>query len=423
MMSIETIEKLKLIASDGVMGDSFGGSVAISGDYAIVGARGDDDKGENSGSAYIFKKDVNGNFTQTDKLTASDGAYSDSFGGSVAIDGDYVVVGAVGDDDNGNRSGSAYIFKNDGNGNFSEIAKLTASDGSSKDRFGENIAIDGKYVIISAPRNKSAYIFKNDGNGNFSEIAILRIPHVPLGLNVDISNKYAAVTTQSAVGAIPGSAYIFERDNHDNFNQIAKLDGSTSGYDAYGCDVKISGKYVIVGAMGDDAAYGSAYLYKNMGGSNFIQIDTLIPSERTEGDRFGDSVDMHNNYIVIGAGNHGLEHYHHSGNNTGAAFIFKNDGSSNFSEIAKLTASDGAAKDGLGRSVAVCSDYAIAGASRNDENGEDSGAAYIYATNSISMLSKPHWNWRARHLFVHPMDLVTHNPIRYIYSIFKKNFR
>jgi hypothetical protein len=102
----------KLLASDGAADDVFGHSVSISGNYAIVGAMGDDDNGNESGSAYIYYKDRGGtgNWGEVKKITASDGAADDSFGESVSISGNYATVGAYVDDDNGTNSGSAYIF-------------------------------------------------------------------------------------------------------------------------------------------------------------------------------------------------------------------------------------------------------------------------------------------------------------------------
>ncbi len=107
--SLIGVEQAKLLASDGVASDRFGYSVSISGDTALVGAYGDDDKGSSSGSAYVFVRsgDV---WTQQQKLLASDGAENDAFGDSVSIGGDTALVGAYGDDDKGSLSGSAYVF-------------------------------------------------------------------------------------------------------------------------------------------------------------------------------------------------------------------------------------------------------------------------------------------------------------------------
>jgi hypothetical protein len=100
----------KILASDGEANDCFGRSVSINGDYAIIGAYGDDDNGFLSGSAYIFKR-TGTNWIQDDKLLSLDGTVQDRFGCSVSTSGDYAIIGARGDDINGELTGSAYIYK------------------------------------------------------------------------------------------------------------------------------------------------------------------------------------------------------------------------------------------------------------------------------------------------------------------------
>ncbi len=102
-------QQATLSPSDIMAGDHFGFSVALSGDTAVVGALGDDDNGDGSGSAYIFTR-TGATWTQQTKLTPTDGAVYDGFGTGVAISGATAVVGAVGDDDHGSESGSAYVF-------------------------------------------------------------------------------------------------------------------------------------------------------------------------------------------------------------------------------------------------------------------------------------------------------------------------
>jgi hypothetical protein len=141
----------KLTASDGAADDGFGYAVAISGDTVVVGAHGDDDNGDDSGSAYIFERNQGGtdNWGQVAKLTATDGATYDRFGGAVAISGDTVVVGAH---QNGVGSGSAYVFKRNQGGadNWDQTAKLTATDGAGGDLFGHAVAISGDTVVVGA---------------------------------------------------------------------------------------------------------------------------------------------------------------------------------------------------------------------------------------------------------------------------------
>ena len=123
-------EQAKLLALDGTEWDCFGCSVSIYGDYVVIGA----DRDDNKGSAYIFKRNGS-SWIEEQKLTASDGESLDHFGESVSMDGDYVVIGAILDDDNGDKSGSAYIFKYNGI-EWIEGQKLTALDGENWDRFG-----------------------------------------------------------------------------------------------------------------------------------------------------------------------------------------------------------------------------------------------------------------------------------------------
>ena len=152
----------KLLAKDGAAYDRLGCSVSISGDTVVVGAYCDDDKGNDSGSAYVFVKPTggwNGTYNQAAKLLASDGAMYDWFGYSVSISGDTVVVGAYGDDDKGSKSGSAYVFvKPTGgwNGTYNQTAKLLASDGAPGDYFGCSVSISGDTVVVGA-KQESLY--------------------------------------------------------------------------------------------------------------------------------------------------------------------------------------------------------------------------------------------------------------------------
>ena len=164
--SWEQVAKLTV----GSAGDNFGTSVTISDGTLVVGAHCDDDKGSNSGSAYLFQMSSPGNassFTQVAKLTADDGAKDDWFGISVGIGVGTIVVGALHDADNGFKSGSAYIFEMSSPGDASsctQVAKLTADDGGFKNHFGRNIAISDGTAIVSAHGDSgykgSAYIFQ-----------------------------------------------------------------------------------------------------------------------------------------------------------------------------------------------------------------------------------------------------------------------
>ena len=144
--------------------EGFGYHTSISGDYAIIGDSGNDDAGSNSGAAYIFVRSGT-SWTLQAKRTASDAVAGESFGVSVSISGDYVIIGASNDDDAGDKSGSAYIFVRDGS-SWTEQVKLTASDAAAEDYFGSSVSISGDTIIVGAfgdddagSRSGSAYIF------------------------------------------------------------------------------------------------------------------------------------------------------------------------------------------------------------------------------------------------------------------------
>ena len=199
----------KLLPDDGAAEDEFGRSVAISGATAIVGAFGDDDNGDTSGSAYLFDTTTG---RQIFKLLANDGAFNDRFGFSVAISGATAIVGAFLDDDNRENSGSAYLFDTT---TGRQIAKLLANDGAALDFFGVSVAISGTTAIVGASGDDCS-----------------------------------------------GSAYLFDTTTGRQLFKLLPDDGAP--FDQFGLSVAISGATAIVGARGDDdngGNSGSAYLF------------------------------------------------------------------------------------------------------------------------------------------------------------------
>ncbi|MDA8962900.1 thrombospondin type 3 repeat-containing protein [Pseudomonadales bacterium] len=266
-------EQQKLTASYGAQYDNFGFSVSIDGDTAVIGARLDDDNGSNSGSAYVYVRS-NGVWSEQAKLTASDGAAFDRFGRSVSIDGDTALIAAYGDD-NGNDSGSAYVYVRS-NGVWSEQAKLTASDGAGSDNFGYSVSIDGDTAVIGAfedddngDRSGSAYVYVRS-NGVWSEQQKLTASD---GAADDLFGWSVSIDGDTAViGAFEdddnsydsGSAYVFVRTNGvwSEQQKLRASDGASD--DQFGISVSIDGDTVVIGAYGDDdngGISGSAYIF------------------------------------------------------------------------------------------------------------------------------------------------------------------
>jgi hypothetical protein len=160
-------QQAKLTAEDGAETDIFGVRVALSGDTVLISARRDDDDvmGIDAGSAYIFTR-TGTKWQQQIKLTASDGAADDRFGRSVALVADTALIGAMFQDDKGDNSGSAYVFTRSGT-TWNQQVKLTAADGAKGDAFGWSVALSDDTAVIAATRDDdngnesgSAYVFE-----------------------------------------------------------------------------------------------------------------------------------------------------------------------------------------------------------------------------------------------------------------------
>lgn len=147
------------------LSDNIGDVVSIDGDTIVLGAVGDDDAGADSGSVYVFRN-VAGMWGFEDKLVALDAAFNDSFGRGVSIDGDTIVVGARLDDDGGSASGSAYVFNRVGVV-WTQEAKLVAADAAANDTFDWAVSIAGDTIVVGAVADDdggsdsgAAYVFR-----------------------------------------------------------------------------------------------------------------------------------------------------------------------------------------------------------------------------------------------------------------------
>jgi hypothetical protein len=369
----------KLLASDGAASEQFGRVAAIDGNTAIVGAWKDDDNGAESGSAYVYTFDGT-SWRETQKLTASDGDAGDFFGFSAAIYGDAAIVGAYLDDDNGTKSGSAYIYSFDGT-LWRETQKLTASDGDAGDFFGLAVSIDDNTAIVGAKSDDdpyfgsgSAYIFTFNGTSWRETQKLTASDATAAG---EFGQSVAIDGDKAIVGALDdqdrGSAYVFTF-NGTRWRETQKLKASDAARDdIFGFSVAISDNKAIVGAPGDDdygAFTGSAYIYA-FDGTRWREKQKLTASDAAFGS-FGISVAIKGSTVIIGARTDD-----DNGGNSGSAYLYTFDGSS-WTETRKLLASDGTIGDDLGYTVAIGDDTAIVGAPGDDENGSSSGSAYVF---------------------------------------------
>jgi len=346
----------KLTASDGAEDDAFGSSVGISGDLAIVGAKGKDDAGQSSGAAYVFDAATGG---QCLKLVASDAQRWASLGFSVAISDGRAIVGAPGASMAGSLSGAAYVFDVT---TGRELFKLVASDGAAGDLFGYSVSISGDRALVG----------------------------VLLG---------------GGSGTEPGSAYLFDAGTGEQLFKLSASDGTDR--DWFGYSVSISGDRAIVGAPAADTTgtdSGAAYVFDVTTGQELFE---LLSTDILPGDWFGRSVAISDGMALVVS----TQHPPH-----GAAYLFDvatgrqifkltPPGGGAFGLNAKVALSGdralvwahvydvptgqwlytlwpsdgGAAGSRFGESVALSGARALVGAPWDDDLGDFSGSAYLFA--------------------------------------------
>ncbi|MBL8840280.1 MAG: FG-GAP repeat protein [Planctomycetes bacterium] len=386
--------------------DLFGEAIAVSGDTVVVGAPWEDSNATgvngnqsdnsrfDSGAAYVFVRSGT-SWSQQAYLKASDTSAADYFGGSVAISGDTLVVGAAGEDSNatgvdGNQndyskydSGAAYVFVRSGT-SWSQQAYLKASNTGVGDHFGDKVAVSGDTVVVGAHAESSN---ATGVNGNQSDDSM----------------------------PASGATYVFVRSG-TSWSQQAYLKASnTDAVDLFGSAVAVSGDTIVVGAWleasnatgvngnqsDNSMSYsGAAYVFVRSG-TSWSQQAYLKASNTNGDDYFGVAVAVSGDTVVVGATGEDSNAVGVNGNqndnsmaSSGAAYVFVRSGTS-WSQQAYLKASNTDASDNFG-GVAVSGDTIVVGAPWEDSNAtgvngnqsdnsrSNSGAAYVFVRNGTS---------------------------------------
>lgn len=328
----------ELVAADTAANDRFGFSVAIDGSTAVVGAF-EDEAGPfiNRGSAYVFVRDATGTWVQQAKLEPSISTNVQSFGRSVDISGDTVVVGSFNDDSAGALdSGAAYVFTRSGT-TWTQQARLTASDRETGDGLGYDVAIQGDTVLAGADLGDDDTRSKADS----------------------------------------GAAYVFTRSG-TTWTQAAKLNASDSeSSDAFGFSVALDGGTALIGAhTAGTTTAGSAYAFTGTD-ATWTQQAILVAPDGAFGDRFGFDVSLDGELAVIGAR---LDDDPVGGIDAGSAHVFLRTGTA-WTHEATLTANAPAGSDELGNAVAIRSGFTLVGAYLDDDAGlVDRGSVYVFGT-------------------------------------------
>ncbi|HSH01857.1 MAG TPA: hypothetical protein VLL52_05000, partial [Anaerolineae bacterium] len=262
---VDMNQPTKMMASNGAAADNFGYDVAVAGDWMVVAADEDDNKnGNTAGAAYVYiYSDTQ--WIEHTIITATDGGANDYFGTSVAIYSDTIVVGARLDDEAGTNAGAAYVYLYD-QGIWTETAKLTASDGGPNHQFGRSVAIYDGTIVVGAFLDNAvhgtvdgAYVFNIDANGDWTETIKLEASVVVtrdhFGQAVTITG---GITDTIIVGAPntrvdatinrPGAAYIYVLSGTTWVQQahLTAIDNDINGF--FGNSVDVEEDTAIIGA-------------------------------------------------------------------------------------------------------------------------------------------------------------------------------
>jgi hypothetical protein len=465
-------DETKIISSNWTEYDLFSyDAVAIDGNYAIIGAAYQDTTLSNSGAAYIYELDTNGTWTEVAFLKTSDITKNDYFGTAVAISGNYAIVGAKGEDTTASGSGAAYIFERDtttgiwgnavsGQSYYTENQMLKASDPGASDYFGRGVSIHGTYAIIGSylvdasttiTNSGAAYIFERDTNGIWGtavsgqsynnenqKLALNNPDEDRFGTSVSINGNYAIVgapVIDDTTFTDSGAAYIFERDTNgiwgtavsgQTYNSATVILKASNMTDSlkFGDTVAINGNYAMAGSGYESTTYsrsGAVWVFERdengnwgtaVSGQSYNNENQMLKaSNSAQNLYFGglgnfQAVSISGNYAIVGA--FGDMTGSSTTQSTGSAYIFERNSNGVWEEIKYIQASDVGSGDRFGTAVAISGSSAIVAShfvGTTDESGYvhyNHGAAYIYKAptslittfrvNTLSASTKPKLN-------------------------------
>ena len=398
----------KLRASQGQENSRFGYSVAISSDWAIIGTPVDTINGqENAGSATMFYRGSNGDWQTRNKLQSSSPQKDDYFGSSVAIYGDWAIVGAPFDNTRTRWSGAVYLFRQQNNNDWVFHSKIHPSDPSERSHFGNSVAISENWFIVGtwsddtkAINAGAAYLFHLENDGTWKENQKIQAfknennqqlddqqEDANFGTSVAILGSWAVVGAPNYDSDLlpvkgSGAAYIFQLQNNDTWTGHSKIRSYfPEENDSFGGSVAISGEWVIVGEqqkkVDSIVNAGAAYLFYLDDNKIWKQYSRRIEaSDKQANDNFGMSVAIAGNWALVGAPGGDPDSL-----SIGAAYIFHREKDTKWRQYSKQESSDPTLNDYFGNSVAIDDQNAIVGAYKNDSE-KNTGAVYIFPKSS-----------------------------------------
>jgi choice-of-anchor B domain-containing protein len=285
-----------LSASDGEIGNNFGSSFSADGNMILIGASGAND---NRGAAYLFEMNSSGDWTETAQLSLADTVQT-GFGNSVLVDGDHVFVSAPGHSDG---AGAVIVYRRSG-GNWMETTTIANPD-SSGSNFGSTLALDGNHLAVGAPQRQggNVFVFENDGS-EWTHTATLDSRQADerslFGSSLKVrGNQIFAGAPRHGSGS--GAVIVYTKDENSGewaeSSRLLAFDGQ-SRY-AFGTAIEFSGESVWIGAPNSDRGAGAIYQFNRDENGNWISASKMR-SEGGEGEQFAGTLAVDGNLAVVG---------------------------------------------------------------------------------------------------------------------------
>jgi WD40 repeat protein len=356
----------EFLAHDASPDDYLGSSIAIGENVIAVGAPGYDGQSVNYGAVYLYSL---GTGELIDKIVAEDRTKNDWFGDSVVIGDGLVVIGSPEDDDLGDNSGSAYVFDL---ATRIQIRKLLPDDGTAGDQFGQSVDVSDGIIAVGTSLKSdhgygsgAVYLFDAATGAQLRKLQ----PTEPksndyFGFSLEISDGLIVVGAPQALSGSRGSAYVFDVATGAQLVKLVSSDGHPG--DCFGESVSIYNGVVAVGASSHDSAgeySGAAYLFDASTGTQTMK---LKPPELSSFDSLGESIDLDDGTVVVGAPGYA--------DSQGVAFLF--DVTTGLMQ-SKIGAIGGETNDSFGWAIDFDDGVVGAGAPFSDRNVNSAGSAHV----------------------------------------------
>jgi hypothetical protein len=371
-------QKAKLTAGDGAPNENYGRKVSIDGDYVAVGAPNHTHSTlDQAGAVYVYLRS-GASWNLDAEIIPADAAATDLFGYSVSIHEERLAIGAIFEDDNGTDAGAVYVYARDSISGWVLEQKLVSSAMEDQESFGRSVSLDGDRLVIGSLLGSTgaAYVFEL-GMSGWSEITSVTPSASAAGLfgeAVSLDGDRFIVGARATDDPVSnaGAAFVFHETMSGWVEEAYLTSPNPTQVGQFGTSVDISGTRIVVGApfeIVSSVSTGRAYTY-TLVSSTWTLEHSFTASGLSANNQYGGAVSVDSVNLVVGA-----RFADSSVSDSGAVYYYQHDGSV-WNGIARLEANDASASQSFGNSVQIRGVRMVIGA--EGDGGVNEGAAYVF---------------------------------------------